>query len=294
MEFKNDLMGVSWENMALSNDIDGMLEVWTHLYFEVVNKHAPLKTHRVKKTIQPDWLSSEILDCMKERDKCKLNGNYDAYKFLRNKVSSMIQASKKETYTRKIENGKDNPSTIWKIFKEYGASQKSRETGGILGVKSDTNELISNVDDMSNLFNDYFVHVASKLKGPTRPSNFEHLRNSVDSKIPNETFFEIPEVSEQFVRKFLSRLDDSKATGLDNIGPRLLKMSANTIAGSITSLVNKSISSCKFPEVWKNAKVMPLFKSGAKDEVNNYWPISILPTLSKLIEKAVNTHLTNF
>ncbi len=164
------------------------------------------------------------------------------------------------------------------VKKEYGASQKSRETGGILGVKSDTNELISNVDDMSNLFNDYFVNVASKLKGPTQPSNFEHLRNSVNSKIPNETFFEIPEVSEQFVRKLLSRLDDSKATGLDNIGPRLLKMSANTIAGSITSLVNKSIRSCKFPEVWKNAKVMPLFKSGAKDEVNNYRPISISAT----------------
>ncbi len=49
MEFKNDLMGVSWENMALSNDIDGMLEVWTHLFLEVVNKHVPLKTHSVKK-----------------------------------------------------------------------------------------------------------------------------------------------------------------------------------------------------------------------------------------------------
>ncbi len=44
----------------------------------------------------------------------------------------------------------------------------------------------------------------------------------------------------------------------------------------------------------KNAKVTPLFKSGEKDKVNNYRPISILPTLSKLIEHFVNTHVTYF
>ncbi len=113
-----------------------------------------------------------------------------------------------------------------------------------------------------------------------------NIYNFVISQLPNHTTFEIPHVSEQFVRKFVSRLDVSKATGLDNIGPRLLKLSANEIAASLTILVNKSITSCKVPNVWKSAKVMPLFKSGAKDEVNNYRPISILPTLSKLIEKS--------
>ena len=52
-------------------------------------------------------------------------------------------------------------------------------------------------------------------------------------------------------------------------------------------IVNKSIFTGKFPSVWKKAKVKPLFKTVNKEDVNNYRPISILPTLSKLIEKWV-------
>ena len=84
------------------------------------------------------------------------------------------------------------------------------------------------------------------------------------------------------------------STGLDNIGPRILKMSANIIAPSILFIVNKSITSGKFPSVWKEAKVKPLFKAGSKEDVNNYRPISILPTLSKLIEKWVESQFSIF
>ena len=50
-------------------------------------------------------------------------------------------------------------------------------------------------------------------------------------------------------------------------------------------IINRSIESGIFPCIWKNAKVNPIFKSGDKDNVNNYRPISIVPTLSKIIEK---------
>ena len=44
------------------------------MFLEVVNKHAPLKSHRIKRKYQPDWLTPQILDCIKERDKCKASG----------------------------------------------------------------------------------------------------------------------------------------------------------------------------------------------------------------------------
>ena len=91
--------------------------------------------------------------------------------------------------------------------------------------------------------------------------------------------------------KFLSTLDISKATGLDGIGPKLLKISSGIIIKSITYIVNNCIRSGKFPTSWKLAKVNPLYKGGAKDDINNYRPISILPTLSKLIEKVIQKHL---
>ena len=72
-----------------------MVSVWNYLFLETLNKHAPMKSHRIKKKYQPDWLTPEILDAMKERNKYKLNGNIEMYKVLRNKVSGLIEKSKK-------------------------------------------------------------------------------------------------------------------------------------------------------------------------------------------------------
>ena len=97
-----------------------------------------------------------------------------------------------------------------------------------------------------------------------------------------------------FIRNFLSNLNVNKSTGLDNIGPRILKMSTDIIAQSLLFIVNRSITSGKFPSVWKEAKVKPLYKADSKEDVNNYRPISILHTLSKLIEKWVGSQFSQF
>ena len=71
-------------------------------------------------------------------------------------------------------------------------------------------------------------------------------------------------------------------------------MSTDVIAPSLLFIVNKSITSGKFPRVWKEAKVEPLYKAGSKEDVNNHRPISILPTLSKLIEKWFESQFSQF
>ena len=86
----------------------------------------------------------------------------------------------------------------------------------------------------------------------------------------------------------------NKAAGLDKI-PRLLKDTEVELAPSITYLVNKSISDGIVPDLWKVARVTPLHKSDDKLQVENYRPISVLPVLSKVVERVVhsqlNTHL---
>ena len=93
---------------------------------------------------------------------------------------------------------------------------------------------------------------------------------------------------------FFSTLDSPKSTGLDGIGPRLLKKSSGVITKSLKFIVRKSIEKRVFPLSWKQAKVTPLFKNGSRHEINNYRPISILPTLSKLIEKFIQKNLLSF
>ena len=89
---------VPWEPIEYFNDINAIVEVWNNMFLEVVKKHAPLKSHCIKRKYQPDWLTRKILDIIKERDKCKVNGQIGEYRILRNKVSMMIDSAKKEAY----------------------------------------------------------------------------------------------------------------------------------------------------------------------------------------------------
>ena len=94
--------------------------------------------------------------------------------------------------------------------------------------------------------------------------------------------------------EFLSNLNVNKSTGLDNIGPRILTLSANVLAPSLLFIVNKILITGKFPCSWREAKLRPLFKTGAEDDKNTYRPISILPTASKLIEKWVESKFSKY
>ena len=70
--------------------------------------------------------------------------------------------------------------------------------------------------------------------------------------------------------------------------------SATSISKPVAFLINLSIKSSTVPNIWKNAKVTPIHKSGPLDKPENYRPISILPVLSKILERAVHTQLSNY
>ena len=83
-------------------------------------------------------------------------------------------------------------------------------------------------------------------------------------------------------------------TCLDCIGTRLLKIAPKVLSPSITFIINNSITSGIIPSIWKHAKVRPLYKSGAKDELSNYRPISTIPILSKKAEKWIHMKLLSY
>ena len=260
---------------------------------QVVDKHIPIKQHRVKHKTQPQWISPEILNAMKCRDRHKSIGNDNEYKFWRNKVIKMIQIAKKVQYQTFIDNNKENPSSIYKIFQEFGAGKDTQRQSTISSVKVG-NTHIEDSTDVANEFNNFFVNIASKLKEPVSNTNHDKLKEFCQAKLPADAKFVIPLIQKEKVLKFLSSIDISKATGTDMIGPRLLKVSAPYIADEVTFICNHSITNSVFPSKWKEAKVTPLHKNGPHEEVNNYRPISILPVLSKVLEKHVHESLSDF
>ena len=292
-KFTEDLQSVPWDTIKIFDDTDDIMEAWLDLFLQVVDKHIPIKQHRVKQKNQPQWLSPEILDAMKCRDRHKSIGNEDEYKLWRNKTIKMIQKAKRIQYQTFLDNNKNNPSSIYKIFQEVGAGKGLRKQSTIGSVKvGDT--FIEDSTGIANEFNNFFVNVASKLKEPVTNTDHTKLKEFCQTKLPEDAKFIIPSIQKEKVLKFLSTIDINKATGSDMIGPRLLKVAAPYIADEVTFICNHSIINSVFPSKWKEAKVTPLFKNGPHVEVNNYRPISILPVLSKVLEKHVHESLSEF
>lgn len=75
----------------------------------------------------------------------------------------------------------------------------------------------------------------------------------------------------------------------------MLKELSSTLLTPVTKTVNLSIIVAVFPSVWKSTAVVPVFKNGDPLSVDNYRPISIIPTVSKVTEKLISqriiTHL---
>ena len=291
-DFINDLQSAPWDIIKIFDDTNDTLDSWSSMFIEIVDKHLPLKTLRVKRKQQPKWLTPEIIEAIKTRDRYKSLNEDILYRSWRNKVVNLIKKSKKSQYSAIINENNNNPSSIWKLFKEIGINKQKSNTS-ISKVKINGQECEDH-NKMANAFNKFFVSIASNLKETIENSNFEKLNTFCKNRVPDGTFFTIPQISIETVEKFLKHIDVSKATGCDNIGPRLLKIAAPYIAESVTYICNQSIKMSEFPEKWKEAKVTPLHKGGTKDDLNNYRPISILPTMSKLLEKHIDDSLMTF
>ena len=92
----------------------------------------------------------------------------------------------------------------------------------------------------------------------------------------------------------LQKLSPRKAAGIDKISSQLLRIAAPVIAPVVARLINFSFSSGSFPSRWKTAKVSPLYKNGDSRDVQNFRPISVLPVLSKVIERHVHDSLYSY
>ena len=88
----------------------------------------------------------------------------------------MIDSSKNETYQMKIEEGKNDPRSVWKLFQQFGTIKKGSSNDSSFEINVNDN-IISNDQDIANAFNDSFVNISSKLKEPIKAPEFELLQN---------------------------------------------------------------------------------------------------------------------
>ena len=92
----------------------------------------------------------------------------------------------------------------------------------------------------------------------------------------------------------LSSLDPSKALGINCIGPKVLKNCAIPFCTPVHHLLSVSLSTGHLPNEWCTHFITPIFKAGDKCSVKKYRPISLLCTVSKVVECSVFIHVADF
>ena len=168
---------------------------------------------------------------------------------------------------------------------------------------------------MTELFNQHYVNIVEKSSGvkPTCLSEISHKTNSdiithiltkhknhpsvskiKDNNTSNE-IFQFHEIEEKDIKNIFHEINPKKSTGVDQIPPKLVKLSSDYLIAPITKAVNSSIRSSTFPDNAKIAAVTPLDKGGTdKTNLGNYRPVSVLNTFSKIYEKIMKNQLTIF
>ena len=294
-EFVEDLKSGSWVQVFLSSTVDDAWNNFKNIFLTFCDRHAPIIIKKIRGCHNP-WLTTNISKLINKRDYClkkaKSSGHdvdWSRYRSYRNQVNSEIRRAKAEYNRTLIQENMDNPKNFWKTIKKILPSNSSKSES-INQLKCDGQQITDKVL-VANSFCKFFSNVKSRIS-QALVSGYSVIP-SVSSKLTNHEFH-LSDISNTFVFKQLSQLKASKATGLDGIPARLLKDSASFISPMITHIVNLSIKSQSVPQEWKHAKVVPLFKDGARDDMDNYRPISILPILSKILERAVQFQLVEF
>ena len=144
---------------------------------------------------------------------------------------------------------------------------------------------------------DYYSGLVGSLlkKLPKSPNKFalntvfQHYKGIIQSDS-----FNLATVSENTTLTILKNTNVSKPAGLDSLSGRFLKDGAEVLAKPITDLCNLSITSGKIPDSRKIAKLKPIYKKGSLTEASNYRPISLLPLISKVIEKVIHDQTSTF
>ena len=293
--FEEALKDLDFPNYQNYDDVNLAYTDFVEKLSRVIDSVAPIKQSKIRNNSQ-EWFDREIAESIAIREKhhktfqkTKLQTDHDIYKASKNDVMKLIKRKKRTYFQNKLTDNVGKPKELWKTLKNLGLSAKKTTSSNTCLKENGVNVFDSSAT--ANIFKDFYSDLASNLvsKLPTPPNRFglTYLSSCYKNLNISENLF-FKEVSTEYILKILEHLDISKAVGTDNLSSRFLKDGAKIIALPIAQICNLSISSATFPDYCKIAKLKPLYKKGCKTDPQNYRPISILPALSKIIERVIH------
>ena len=262
-----------------------MTKGWDHFtefIYKVIDKHIPESRVPHPNGRNCPYLSKKARETVRLKHKrwqkyihCKTEQNLNLYKRARNNATSEIRTSLYNYEKDMAGKIKSDSKIFWKYVRSKSKTKSTigrveKEGGGGCTTTSD--------EETANVLNDYFATVfTQEPEGPLPEFTVE----------PEPPLLDNIEITEDHVLKAIAHLNPSKTPGPDNLHPKLLVETKDTIVKPLTKLFKTSIEFNTLPSDWKEAYVTPIFKKGSKKKPENYRPISLTSVPCKILQRII-------
>ncbi len=266
---------------------------------QIINDEAPIKQIIIPASwvIRDPWMSPELVAASRKLNKLykmKIGKDktdpafikFDKYKKTFNRLKRKVKFN---YYDELLQNYQHNIKKTWGVINSIIG--RSNDKSSISDTFKISNKAVTNPSVIANEFCTFFTNIGIKYANEIQPSKVP-FDNYMKNKSERNMFLSPTDPTE--ICKLIDSLKNKHSCGHDGISSVLLKSVKHEIAVPLTLLINKSLSCGEVPDQMKLAKIIPIYKSKDKQLLNNYRPISLLPTTSKILEKVVHKRLYKF
>ena len=275
-----------WEELAQLS-VNEMAQQFGELFLEVLDLHAPVRMvgKRTRETPRP---SKELQRLRRQRDNARSKGQKSKLRELRRQCTKLSQLEAQNHVKQRISRG---PNEVWRFIKEITGTESSSA-----GTIRQQQQALSS-QRAADTFNDFFLSKIQNIRDNIGVTTTDPLsgarRRAQRLNIRDCNSFAFCTVTEETIVRIIRALRGSRCPDAFGISPAALKIAPEIVSLPLTWIINACIREGTFPEIWKQARVLPVHKKGAKDNVQNYRPISILPAASKVLEEVLRCQLVN-
>lgn len=289
------LQNTNLTHLLKSQDPNILCQNLIRIIIDCIQKHTKIVKIPASKRIIKPWITQGILKCIKHRNKLqkqlKLDKENDilkiTYRRYRNFCNNTIKKLKMQYEKNQLDESKGNIKTLWNCIKNITYLNKQTSN------KNELLNLKSSHSESAEYVNNHFINVGKKLAQniQTDPLSTKEYYASLPTQSNSIGILE-PDVTE--IELIINSLKSESAAGWDGIPTKFIKMAKYQLIPIITHLSILCFQQGIFPNSLKCSIIHPIYKSGERDDINNYRPIAILTVISKIIEKLINTRLTDF
>ena len=175
----------------------------------------------------------------------------------------------------------------------HGVIKGTGKHDGLINAITVEGIRVTDKHQMADEFGKFFFGIGSKTKEDTSHGDPAKSDTLFEDNRGEHHNFQFEKASIEVLTKIVKNLN-SNAAGIDGLNLKAFKVVSVYLLLCLLYLVNLSLEVGQFPEALKQAKVLPLFKSGNKQDMTNWRPISLLPLFSKIHEKIVHQRLYEY